>query len=429
MTNTKPDWLVALEAQSWQAELVASGLAIYGSISLGSYLDFLVEWCAITLNDRVLQVLYLSFVYLFIAHAVLVVSFIVHLGLRILWVGIVGLSSVYPQGINTDSDVYNPVFMNKLKSEFPDLAGYSLKLDGFCSLIFSILCAMVVVLATFSLWILFYILLSELLIQFIPVHIIQYFGLSMVALFILFSIVVSFTVQGKFKDKPFAKKYGYAIYRVFGKTLYFLGYTPFSYIVQTLRTNLTSKMYFMASGVIFMMSMVVIIPRLKTLPIYFSADGFVKYYDFAYKATEQNYLETLEKDIILEPFIQTKSIEVPYLDLFIPFAGREKKVMLTTCGTYKWQDDWTRAENLSKRDAFRSNCANQYYQLFIDQKEQTNVSFYYFRNYRNSGPGYQATIGLDSLSPGRHILRIKSAYSDQEGNNYQREIPFFKVGI
>ena len=37
--NKKPDWLTALESQSWQAELIASGLAIVGSLSLGPYID------------------------------------------------------------------------------------------------------------------------------------------------------------------------------------------------------------------------------------------------------------------------------------------------------------------------------------------------------------------------------------------------------
>lgn len=86
MAKEKPEWLQALEAQSWQAELIASGLAIYGSLTMGPYIEGITEWAALRFNDRILGILYYLFTYIFAAHAVLVISFIAHLALRILWV-------------------------------------------------------------------------------------------------------------------------------------------------------------------------------------------------------------------------------------------------------------------------------------------------------------------------------------------------------
>ena len=65
MDKTKPEWLQALEAQSWQAELIASGLAIYGSLSMGVYLDGLAEWAVLRFNDRILNILYFFFFYIY----------------------------------------------------------------------------------------------------------------------------------------------------------------------------------------------------------------------------------------------------------------------------------------------------------------------------------------------------------------------------
>ena len=42
--QNKPDWLVALESQSWQAELVVSVLAIYEAISLDLFLPGIAEY-------------------------------------------------------------------------------------------------------------------------------------------------------------------------------------------------------------------------------------------------------------------------------------------------------------------------------------------------------------------------------------------------
>ena len=112
MNNNKPEWLQALEAQSWQAELIASGLAIYGSLSMGVYLDGLAEWAVLRFNDRVLDITYFLLLYIYSAHAILVISFITHLALRILWAGILGLSSVFPGGINMETKTFYSLSQN-----------------------------------------------------------------------------------------------------------------------------------------------------------------------------------------------------------------------------------------------------------------------------------------------------------------------------
>ena len=266
MTETKPEWLKALEAQSWQAELIASGLAIYGSFSLGTYLDYLSAWSALHFNDRVLWILYFFFIYVFVAHSILVVSFIVHLLLRILWVGILGLSSVYPVGINLNFKSYSEDFKTKLKEDFPDLSGHSLSLDKLCSLIFSILCALIIILASISFWLLVYIVISELLIQWLPAYMVRILGFSLIILFVIYTLVASLTTQGVLKNSTFAKKYAYFLTIKFSKLFYLFGFKSFNYIVQTIRTNVTSKLFFFGYFGILITSMMVTFPRFVSLP-------------------------------------------------------------------------------------------------------------------------------------------------------------------
>ena len=40
----KPDWLVNLEQESWQAELIISGLAILGALQLPGLIDRFGQW-------------------------------------------------------------------------------------------------------------------------------------------------------------------------------------------------------------------------------------------------------------------------------------------------------------------------------------------------------------------------------------------------
>ncbi len=427
MENSKPDWLKALEAQSWQAELIASGLAIYGAISLGTYIDYIAEWSILQFNDRVLGILYYFFIYLYAAHAILVVSFVAHLGLRILWVGILGLSSVYPQGINLESEVYAQHFMKKLKAEFPDLTEYSILLDKFCSLIFSILCALVIVLISISFWLLVYLSISELLVVFLPQSVVNIIGYAILGLVMVAALILSLLTQGKYKESQFAKKYSYPLARSMSRVMYVFGYKAINYVLQTIRTNVTSKLFFIGYMGIILISMLISAPKIVALVPYYKNDVFVDYRARYSKATNNNYLETLNAYYILDPIIQSRAIEDNYLSLFIPQYKREKKQMEQVCGDYEWDNDLSRSENRKLRDQFRNECADKYYKISINGNKITDADISYFTNYNESGKGFQYFINIDSLPFGKHILRIESKYEVEEEGNYEREIPFFKV--
>lgn len=427
MKPEKPEWLKALEAQSWQAELIASGLAIYGSISMGPYLNEIVEWCALRFNDRNLTIFYYMFIYVYAAHAILMVSFIAHLGLRILWAGILGLSSVYPNGINTDSEVYASHYMEKLKKEFPDLSEYSLKLDKQCSMIFSVLCAFVIILFSCSFWILVYVGISELLLNIMPVAAVNSIGYAIVILLGIFFVVNALLSNGKLKNSDFAKKYAYKINQKTSKGLYFIGYSAINYIMQTIRTNVTSKLFFIGMIGILFFSMLISIPNFSKMIPYYQSDLFVRLNMHANQVVPENYLENMEGKTLLRPVVQSEVITDNYVKLFIPRFKRELTVVQELCGTYEWNDDLPRQENYDKRDAFRTECASKYYTLYLDDVPVDNVSFDYKRYLHNNKSGYQVFLNIDSLTQGKHELRIEAKYKSDRGHQLRRVIPFYKA--
>tara|TARA_R110002073_G_scaffold335987_1_gene529752 strand:- start:19047 stop:20336 length:1290 start_codon:yes stop_codon:yes gene_type:complete len=427
MEKTKPEWLQALEAQSWQAELIASGLAIYGSLSMGVYIDSLTEWAVLRFDDRILNILYFLFIYVYAAHAVLVISFISHLALRILWAGILGLSSVYPGGINLDTKAYAPHFKEKLKREFPDLSAYSLELDKQCSMIFSVLCAMIIVLACTSLWILAYLILSGLLLLVLPVAIVNYIGFGFIAVILVSAIFAGLFVQGKYKESAFAKKYAYKMNQKWSRIMYFFGYRAFSYISQTIRTNVTSKLFFVGMMVILILSMLLSMPRFEKIIPYYKASSFVQMNGHESYVVSRNYLDKLENKRILDPVIQSEIIRDHFIKLYIPIYKREELTMTTNCGTFDWNNDLSTAENRRLRDQFKVACASQYYQLALDGKEPYDVNYQYRRKLYNNKEGFEIFIAIDSLQTGMHTLQIKSNYTSKDSIHFQRNIPFYKT--
>jgi hypothetical protein len=426
MEKEKPEWLQALEAQSWQAELIASGLAIYGSISMGVYLDYFSDWAVLRFEERTLNILTFMFLYIFSAHALLVISFITHLILRILWAGILGLSSVFPKGVNTETKVYPDYFKEKLKRDYPDLSKYSLELDKMCSLIFSVLCAMVIVLINISLWIGIYLLVSFLLLKFLPVSIVNFIGYFFVGIYFLIAIIGAIMTQGKFKNSKVSKKYGYQIIMNTSKFVYLIGNRSFNYITQTIRSNTTSKSFFIGMFAILILSMFFAFPRfINTVEIY-KPELFAGISSHESYAVKENYKDQLDKKLILQPYIQSELIEDDFLQLYIPLFEREKPIIEAICDIYVWNDAISKNENRRLRVRSRNRCAPKYYNLMIDEQNLKNLSYHYKSKFQNNRGGYEVFIPIDSLDMGHHVLKIKNKYKGGD-QDYIRSIPFYKT--
>jgi len=426
MSEKKPKWLQALEAQSWQAELIASGLAIYGSLSLGNYLDYFSDWAVLRFDERTLNIMVYMFLYIYAAHAILVISFITHLILRILWAGILGLSSVFPKGVNIETDIYPDYFKDKLKRDYPNLSNYSLELDKMCSLIFSILCAMVIVLINITLWIGIYLVLSMLLLKILPVSVVNFIGFLVIGLYFLIAIIGTTMTQGKWKNANISKKYGYELVMNMSKFVYLIGHRSFNYITQTIRSNTTSKSFFIGMFAILILSMFFSFPRFVNTVEFYKPKSFANGSPDPSYSTKENYKDQITKEIILEPFIQSELIEDNFLQLYLPKFKREQPVIDNICDSFKWNDDLSKSKNRALRAASRNKCANIYYTLSVDDIKLKDLNYYYKNEFYNNRPGYEVFIPLDSLKSGRHVLKIETKYMGGE-RNYVRNIPFYKT--
>ncbi len=73
---------------------------------------------------------------LFVSNYVLIISLSIYLIMRGFWVAVIGLSSVFPQGINVKKLNYSDYYQSKLEKY--DIDHYSIIIDRICSSIFSI---------------------------------------------------------------------------------------------------------------------------------------------------------------------------------------------------------------------------------------------------------------------------------------------------
>ncbi|MEO1436782.1 MAG: hypothetical protein AAFV80_14685, partial [Bacteroidota bacterium] len=135
--DPRPDWLKNLAIESWQPEMVISGAIIVASTYIPSLVVDLYVMLAMTGNRFVQIMITLMQIYLLIGAFSIIINFIAHFVLRTMWVGFVGLVSVFPNGINPENLKFSTVFKERLLKEFGSVDDYILRLDQLCSVIFA----------------------------------------------------------------------------------------------------------------------------------------------------------------------------------------------------------------------------------------------------------------------------------------------------
>jgi len=131
------DWIDGLQQESWQLEMIVSGLSIAFLFNGYQYLrelgDGSIIWMMTSPTSLILSISLLFFPFAIIF---LILNLCVHLFCRALWIGTIGLRSVSGD-IDYERLAYNQQFTNYLKARIGDFDRYIQKLEDFCSLIFS----------------------------------------------------------------------------------------------------------------------------------------------------------------------------------------------------------------------------------------------------------------------------------------------------
>ena len=425
---SKPEWLTKLERQSFEVELIVSGLAIYGSLALGTFLHESSESLVFLFNDNVLFLLKFVFIYLFVAQKILLLGFIIHFAMRVLWIGIIGLNSVYPDGINEESSVYPDHLMNKIKTDYPDITHYNLKLDKTCSIIFSILCSAIIVFIVISIWLFIAIGISEILRTFLSDQLV--YGIQLMLFVIFYILIVGvglLTTAGPFKKSALSKKYGYRLLSGINRGLLLMFHEPYAYISYTLRTNSSTRQFIIATLLIAVISVVISADDVsKTMNIY-QQEAFFDHNTLESRVFNGNYSDTHTGGRILYPMIQSEIIADGYIKLFIPEYTRERKHREILCGAFRSDPDLSDSANRAAKQEYYEACASEYYSIIMDIGRLENVDFERRRHNKHMQWGYQAIIPIGSLTDGKHLLKIKMQYKNADGESAMRIIPFYKL--
>ncbi|NAS32788.1 hypothetical protein GTQ40_17550 [Flavobacteriaceae bacterium R38] len=435
MSNNPQDekfkkWLDILQQESWQLELIISGFAIFGLFSV-------VEPIQIEMYKKMAENnIFAIFLWqgLLISWYIITVNLIIHIILRGLWIGAIGLRYVSGD-IDYEYLKYSSKFTRHLEKRVGSFDDYVAVLEKYCSIIFAITFLLVFYLLGLLLVILSLVLISiwvdqdnisEYLRLWIGVPLIIFISLGMILTFI------DFMTLGWLKKKKWTTFFYYPFYWVFKYlTLSFL-YRPIVY--NLLDSKFGKRLSF------------IMVPLYIGVAILgrtgYSTSNYINEDDSSSSsiAKENNYVSLMNNNIELinNASIPSKVIESNNLDVFIVFDDDLEDDVFYINDTLKPEKDkrglhWVFNDgtvSFSKRRKFLKKYIETIEDMYRIRIDTINFKKEFVITTNNKEQtGFETFLDLKELERGKHLLRIdrKSKHFRKDTVRYIQvaKIPFW----
>lgn len=129
----------------WELELLISGAVVFSLLQLPGVVDGVFARVQPHLADRAHVGATMLYQYAKIILYTLISCFVLHLGMRAYWVGLIGLETVFPHGVRWDDSTYGPVMTDVYRQKMGRLQPRIDAADRFCSILFPLAFTLVMV--------------------------------------------------------------------------------------------------------------------------------------------------------------------------------------------------------------------------------------------------------------------------------------------
>lgn len=429
------DLLDKLQQESWQLELLISGFAIFGLFSATGHIELNHD---IAKNENRLAETFLWFAAK-VSCYILVSNLLIHVILRGLWIGALGLRYVSGD-IDYNQLKYSPKFTNFLQKKIGSFDKYIATLENYCSVLFAVsflfifyflacLFSLLAILAA-----VFIFLDTDL--NGVSEKVSAFIGIALILFILLGSFLtfIDFISQGFLKKKKWLSKVYFPIYKVFSFiTLSFL-YRPLVY--NFLDNKFGKRLSFILIPVYIAVIFLSTFNYKKSNYLKKNLPSSEVY------ANSNNYddLITKENDFIRVATIPSKVITDSYLNIFIIYKESiEDRIFNHNKGlkpeydqrglksTVVFWNDFS-SKNSKKRDSLKKayyKTLNSIYNVYIDNKKYQSEFIATTNKFKRLG--FETFIDIDSLPNGKHLVEItrKRIRKKDTTNLILAKIPFW----
>ncbi len=313
-----------------------------------------------------------------------------------------------------------------MKKGFPGLKTYVKTLDDTSSVVFSAANLGVLSLLSLTLTGLVIIIISAIIHNLLPSLSVFLIFFLLLAVLFLPGVFVSLLHLKFLREKNWVKAIHYPLFTFSSGIALNFTFKPLTYILLNFYSNVKSQRFIIIFlSLSFFLGFVGSGGLVLSNIAYFLKDNFFVHGDNKLAARPNLYEDKIaEDDIVISALIPSLKVESPYLEVFVPSFRRERAAREELCGSYQEDESLSEKENAARKDSFNLACMQQFHQFYIDDSLVQALDFLQYRRLEGRQKGIMATLDLQSLSSGKHLLIIKKKYFDEDGSPRRLNIPF-----
>ncbi len=406
-----------LQQDSWQLELLISGFAIFGLFSVIDAVEAPIEKAK--LADEMFKALVLIMVGL--SSYILIFNLLVHLVLRGLWIGALGLRYISGD-IDFDTLNYSNRFENYLKKRIVSFDKYIATLENYCSVLFAISFLLIFYLISF--FIIGFI--SGAIVGFIESHELFPELLKKIIIGVFLCIIgigslltmIDFFTQGFLKKKKVLSKIYFPFYWAFS-------YLTLSFLYRPLIYNFLDNKFgrrisrFLVPLYIFLL----FVTSAKYKPSNYLSDLPVSSITMKNRHYENMLVE--DQKLAESITIQSKIIKENYLKLFYVFNSKIEDTIFKYAPNLKPQNDSRGYEfvkitsgtdlTIKKRDSIAKKYLETFNSMHHVYVDTIKFAPDFLISTNSKGQlGFETYISIKSVSEGKHVLTLKRAHKNEK---------------
>ncbi|WP_462254331.1 hypothetical protein [Ekhidna sp.] len=395
-TNTNeeqtPQWLKTIQLNSWEAELLISALVLYALFQIPDYLST-TSLQSFERGSRMHRLVD----YLNDAIQLLSFGYILHILVRGIWVASVGLSYVYPKGVDQDSLNFKGNFKKELNST-GSLVKMVLRLEELSSIIYGVSFIFFGTLVGFVALMFSFLFFVEFITPLMNknTNIAGAFGMIILFYFFLTILVfIDFLTNGLFRRKNWSADWFYWVARIFRVvTLSFLYRRSLLVLISNTKGWKSYLIPFIVLGVTAGYLYIVDVRHDNIRDNYFQRMEVGDYSSFNYENTRNKndyIITTIQSDIIHDNTLKVFMKDLNSFDGIYTFEGKKK------------------VEN-GIWDGLPSDSITAYFDkrltVQVDSIEIKELNWFKTQHPTTYEFGFTTFIDLESFDRGAHFLKI-----------------------
>ncbi|NND50906.1 MAG: hypothetical protein HKN54_00785 [Flavobacteriaceae bacterium] len=422
--------LQKLQEESWQLELLISGFAIFGLFTAYPVLTDAVNEAQ---NSQQIYKFVISLIGV-ISSSILIFNLLLHVLLRGLWIGALGLRYVSGD-IDYESLKYSPKFTRYLQKNVGSFDKYIATLENYCSVIFAVSFLLIFYVLAITFTIICISLLANYVIgsDTLPSWLSKGVGITLVIFIVIgmFLTLIDFVTLGFLKKKKWISKIYFPVYWIFG-------FITLSFLYRPLVYNFLDNKFGRRLSLALVPFYILIL--LATSVKYKSSNYITKNMSSSeISANNSNYEDLMEgtDGFIDDVIIQSKVITDPFIKIFVVYSENIENNVFDFNQDLKPEKDrrglvtditFNNSVNFTNRDSLRRvyiDTFNKIYSVRIDSTDY-DTEFIFAKSLKDEH-GFETYVSTSSLSEGKHLLKISRLRIRKEDTTTRRvaTIPFW----